>query len=112
MFSKSIKPLVITLSLATAFGIFVHDSRIDKATAAAVALPAILVTYHLGSVMTLLGSDAHTHTERLSLSQAVNDLKAQNPRMQPRSSDDKKHLMQRYVSRGYHPFDSYNTPFA
>lgn len=112
MLQKIIKPIVISISLATAFGIFVHDSRIDKATAAAIALPAVVVTYHLSSVMTLLGSDAHTHTERGSLAQAVLDLKAQNPRLQPRSSEDKRHQLQKYAARGYHPFDSYYTPFA
>ena len=112
MFSKIIKPVVITISLATAIGILVHDTRIDKATAAAVALPAIIATYHLSSVMGMLGSDPHTHSERGSLSQAIHDLKTQNPRLQPRSSEDKKHMLQKYVGRGYHPFDSYYTPFA
>lgn len=112
MLSKFIKPIIITVTIATAIGIFVHDTKIDKATAAAIAVPALVVTYHLSGVMSLLGSDAHTHTERGSLAQAIHDLKAQNPRIQPRSNEDKRHMLPKYVSRGYHPFDSYYTPFA
>jgi hypothetical protein len=112
MFSLIINPLAIIVSLTTACGVFVHDMKIDKFTMAALALPAVVASYDAGSKLAQLSPDLHTHSERLSLSQAVNDLRAQQPRVQPRTNDDKKHLLQRHAVRGAHTFDTYNLPIA
>ena len=109
---KFIQHYAIALSLITALGIFVHDMKIDKFTMTALALPVVIATFEVGSKLSFLASDSHTHIERASLSQAVTDLRAPSPRIQPRSSDDKKHLQQRYGVRGSQFFDSYHVPLV
>lgn len=105
-----IHPLIIFTSLSTASGVLLHDMRLDKMAVTAISNTATSPTYEAGSVKLInLATDAHTHTERHSLSQVVNDLKTPNPRQQPRS-DDKKHLMQKHVPKGKHVFDSYYLP--
>lgn len=111
MFSSAlINPLSVMISLSTMFGVVVHDTKIDQLTATMIAVPVIVATYEgAGAMHVLQSSNPHTHSEQLSLSQAVRNLAMQAPRIQPRS-DEKKHLLQKNVMRGHHPFDNYNLP--
>lgn len=112
MFPALINPTVtILVSAATATGVFVHDTRIDKAAMTAVSAPAVMAAYEANTKQTNLSPDLHPHSERGSLSQAVHDLKTQNPRIQPRA-EEKKHLMQKRVAKGHHAFDNYNLPIV
>lgn len=112
MFNLILNPMLIALSLSTATGVFVHDMKLDKATVVALALPSVVASYDAAAKLAQLAPDLHAHSERGSLSQAIHDLKASNPRVQPRTNDDKKHLMQKHVSRGTHPYDAYYVPLA
>ena len=112
MFNLLINPMMIALSLSTATGVFVHDMKLDKAAAVALALPSVVATYDVAAKLAQLAPDLHAHSERGSIAQAVHDLRSTSPRVQPRSNDDKKHLMQKHVSRGTHPFDAYYVPLA
>lgn len=106
-------PLSIFLSLSTATGVLVHDTRVDKATMAALSTPApATASGQADSKLVNISGDAHTHTERHSLSQAVRDLKADNPRLHPRSQADKKYVSQKNLGLGHNPFDSYALPLA
>lgn len=106
-------PLSIFLSLSTATGVLVHDTRIDKATMTALSSPSPVASGQADSKLVVnISGDAHTHTERHSLSQAVHDLKADNPRLHPRSPADKKYLSQKNLGLGHDPFDSYALPLA
>ena len=107
--STLLTPISIALSLSTATGVLLHDTKLDKAVSLAPALSANLDSADRS--VKLIG-DAHTHTERGSLAQAVRDMKTQNPRVQPRNTEDKKYLMQKNTPRGTHPFDRYNTPLV
>lgn len=111
MFANLLHPLLAIMSLSTATGVLVHDTRIDKATVSALALPSVMASVDAASKLSALSGDAHTHVERGSLAQAVHDLKAQNPRIQPRS-DEKRHFLQKHVARGHHAFDNYNLPLV
>lgn len=111
MFTQIINPIIVAMSLSTSVGVLLHDTRIDKMTATALSLPS-LVTYADVDKVSGFKSDFHTHVERGSLTQAVQDLKAQNPRIQPRENTDKKHLMQKYAPKGHHAFDNYNLPLV
>ena len=110
MFAALINPLTVIMSLSTATGVLVHDMHIDAAASTALALPSVVVSHEAGNKYVSLDGSAHTHVERTSLSQAVIDLKTQNPRIQPRTTEDKKHLLQKRVARGHHAFDNYNLP--
>jgi hypothetical protein len=109
MLSNFTNATVIFLSLITASGVFVHDTRIDKVAATAATLPSALLSYESNDKLTNVSSDSHVSTERSSLAQAVRDLQSTMPRIQPRT-EDKKHLMQVRIMRGHHPFDGYHLP--
>ena len=93
-FTTILNSLSIMLSLSTASGVLIHDTKIDKATAAAIAPLAVTANYETTDKLKISG-DPHTHSERGSLSQAVRDLKQQNPRLLPRAVEDRKHIVQR-----------------
>lgn len=105
-------PLSVFLSLSTATGVLVHDTRVDKAAMTALSAPSPVSSGQADSKLVNISGDAHTHTERHSLSQAVHDLKADNPRIQPRSQADKKYVSQKNLGLGHNPFDSYALPLA
>ena len=103
-----VHPLSAMISILTMTGVTVHDMNVDKVVSTAVYRPS---ETNDGSQLTRLGNDPHTHSERGSLSQAVRDLKASQPRVQPRN-DGKKHLLQKHATRGHHPFDNYTLPLV
>ena len=110
MYPSLINSFAIFISLTTATGIFLHDTRIDKATSVA-ALPVASISSDTGAKMVHIGpNDFHNHIERGSVARAVGILNSSVPGIAPRISEDKKHLMQRYSGRGHHPFDNYNLP--
>ena len=93
-----ITPLSIILSLTTASGVFIHDMKIDTVTLTAIAAPVVLA----GGVHLALAGELHTHAERGSLSQMVNDINGQNPLFQPRSAHkNKKYLTKRCTLIGH-----------
>lgn len=110
MYPSFINSFVILVSLATATGIFLHDTRIDKAASVA-ALPIASVNAEAGAKLVHSSpNDFHNHIERGSVARAVSVLHSSTPGIAPRVSEDKKHLMQRHISRGHHAFDNYNLP--
>ena len=111
MFAYLINPLLALMSLGTATGVLLHDTRIDKATVTALALPAAVVSLDGSSKFAGISSDLHTHAERTSLSQAIHDLKGQMPRTLPRN-EDKKHALPKFVAKGHHAFDNYTLPIV
>jgi hypothetical protein len=112
MYSPLLSILSFLISLSTASGIMLHDTRIDKATAAAVAAPLSLAQYDTGTNKGIqLGNDAHTHIERSAFSQAMRVYQTSTPGVQPRS-DDRKHMMQKHIPKGHHAFDNYNLPIV
>ena len=89
-------------------GVVVHDTKIDQFTTAYLTPPAVVSSYE-GRIV-LKKSDPHTHSERVSLSEFVRGMATNNPRLQPRLSDDKKYTLQKKVMKGHHPFDNYFLP--
>jgi hypothetical protein len=102
-----INPLPILLSLSTMFGVLVHDTKVDQFTTVMLTAPAIVASYE--GFHSMLSKTDHTHTERTSISELGRSLAYQNPRTQIRN-DEKKHILQKNVMRGHHPFDNYNLP--
>jgi len=110
MISNFANSLALLVSLVTASSVLLHDTRIDRAAMAASSLP-LPTAYEESNASKLLSSEAHTHVERVSVSQAVKDFSGNTPRIQPRN-EDKKHMMQKRVARGHHAFDNYNLPIV
>lgn len=106
-------PLSIAMSLSTATGVFVHDTKLDKATMTAIAAPAATVgVMAAGASAMHLSGDFHTHAERISLSQSVKDLNNQNPRIQPRSDKDRKNMKGKTDEDRQKLFDNNILPLA
>jgi hypothetical protein len=101
----------IAISLTTAVGVLIHDTKIDQATTTALAVPIVMAGFESIDRQTKFAGDPHTHSERSSLSQAIRDLRASGgtPRVQPRD-DDKKYHLQKKVAKGTHAFDGYYMP--
>ena len=98
------KSLVVLLSVSTAAGVFIHDSNIDRMTAA-VAAPAIIL-----SAGFILDGNSHPHAGEHSLSQATRDMQSQTPRVRPRDGRENKYKLASSVPKGRHPFDNYSLP--
>ena len=106
-------PLSIAMSLSTATGVFVHDTKLDKATLTAITAPVATVgVAAAGASMMHLSSELHTHAERLSLSQSVKDLNNQNPKVQPRSDKDRKDMKGKTDEDRQKLFDNNILPLA
>lgn len=111
MFSNIINTTALFVSLLTASSVFLHDTRIDKATIAAVSVPDVAAMYQEQGNKLLHAADAHTHVERVSFSQTVKDFSSGSPRVQPRN-EDKKYATPNRVGKGHHAFDNYNLPIV
>ena len=99
--------LSITFCLGTASSVLLHDTNADKAALTAVANRV----QHIENPVAKLGNDPHTHSERGSLHQAIRDLNASQPRVQPRNQGDKKYVQSK-STRGHHPFGDVMLPMV
>lgn len=109
-FTLFLTPLSVFLSLTTATGVMVHDTRIDRATMTALAVPSAIASAQGNSKLVNPATDSHTHVERHSLSSS--ELKGDSPRINPRTNADKKHLSQKRIGFGQDPLESHYLPLS
>lgn len=109
-FSLFITPLSVFLSLSTATGILMHDTKIDRATLTAISSASNAANSQANAKFVNIAPDLHPHTERHSMS--TKDLKTPNPKVPPRSPAEKKYLSQKNMGLGHNPFDSYALPLV
>ena len=95
----------VALALTTATSMFIHETNVDKAL-----ITAAHDQVGLRTPVTKPGSNPHTHSDRGSLYQAIRDLNASQPRIQPRNQNEKKYVQAKPTARGHHPFDNYTLP--
>lgn len=108
-----VTPLSIFLSLSTATGIFLHDTRVDKATLTVLSTANSSPSYQAANTKLVnYATDSHTHVERHSLSQSLHEVRGDNPRIPPRLGNEKKYVSQKNLGLGHNPFDSYALPLA
>lgn len=98
-------PISLFVSLAALTGVTIHDTKADKLATSIISMPSIMTTSDGSAKVANLDSSAHTHVERVSLS----DVKTSQPRIAPRA-EHKKHLMQKNMPKGTNRFDSYSLP--
>lgn len=108
MLPSLISTTSVLASLLTLFGVFLHDTRLDKAT---VIATTPMQAHYASAPKAMLQGDAHTHVERSSFSQAMRIYQTSTPGVQPRG-DERRHVMQRNVPKGHHAFDNYNLPLV
>lgn len=112
MFTTLLNSFAIILSLNTATGVLVHETKVDKATVTVLAPPLLVDSFDVSTKSASIQSELHTHVERTSIAQALSNERSEAPSTRPRAFDDKKYLLPKNVVRGHHAFDSYNLPLA
>ncbi len=109
MQNSLINSFVVMISLTTASGVLLHDTRIDKAASIAV-MPLAHLNVETGTrLVRTAPNDFHTHVERTQVGHSSPLLHSLTPSIAPRN-DDKKHFAQKFAPKGHHPFDNYNLP--
>lgn len=104
-----INSAVVSLSLATSVGVFIHDTKVDQAATTLFAVPVIAAGFESVQRPMKIAGDPHTHSERGSLAQAMRGIGGGTPRIQPRD-DNKLYQLQKKVAKGVHAFDGYYLP--
>jgi len=100
-------PISLFVSLAALTGVTLHDTKADKLATSIIAMPSIMTTSEGSAKVASLDSSAHTHVERVHLS----DVKTSQPRIAPRI-EHKKHMMQKNMPKGANRYDGYVLPTA
>lgn len=112
MFTKKSLQEYITLCLCVVslLGIALHDTKIDKLAALGIGVSAVAVLHQAQGAdgLARFTDTVHTHVERIS----IKNLATQEPRLQSRFIDDKKHIAQKSVPKGHHWFDGYFVPLT
>jgi len=85
---KFIKPAPVIVTVLTLVGILMHDMHIDKATAVAISLPAVVAS--TGALEKVISPTYHTHVERVSFSRY--DGGSSLPNLQPARNDDRRYI--------------------
>lgn len=93
----SIQTTLVALSLVTAFGVFMHDSKLDQAAATALAVPLglSLALAQTTDAKPKLKSESHTHVERAMLDRTTHKSNAVPPR-----TGDRKYMLTKHA-RGF-----------
>ncbi len=100
----------VIISLLTATGVTLHDTKLDRAFVSTINTPIISRSV-VSSAESIKSTELHTHVERTSFAQAVHNIQSGSPRIHPRE-DHKKHVTPKSVSRGHHAFDNYSLPMV
>lgn len=110
--SLLVTPLSIFLSLSTSTGVFLHDTRVDKAALTVLSGASSNTNSDANVKLVNHATDSHTHVERHTLSQSPHQVRGDNPRIPPRAGHEKKYMSQKNIGLGHNPFDSYALPLA
>ena len=106
---KILHLFTITISLLTASGVLIHDSRIDKASST-IRTQTVKRTVKVTTGDLDLSVDPHTHPEKGAHS--LKGFTYKNPIAPPRNQKVKKYLQQNIEPRGRHAFDNHYLPLV
>ena len=106
--------LMTALSIVTAFGVFLHDGRVDRAATVSLYRPSDAarssdeLTLRMRS---FTETDAHTHPDHnAAKSSLLNSFAYQSPSVPPRRDTHHKHILKQIEIGGRHAFDNANLP--
>lgn len=101
------------LSLITAFGVFMHDGRVDRAIIARYEKPFDGIYSAQGAALklkTFVATDAHTHPDHnAARSSLLNSFAYQSPSVPPRKEDRHRLELENDLG-GRHAFDNTTLP--
>ncbi len=114
MLTKLFNTTMTVMSLLTAFGVFLHDGRVDKATTTALG-SGVFSYANTGPILqryrSFVDGDAHTHPDHnAARSSLLNSFAYQSPSVPPRGNDQKRHELGGLRARGHHAFDNATLP--
>jgi len=92
-----LNPLPLIFTIATTFGVLVHDTQIDRAALVA-AVPVSFATFAAVDVLTKSG-ESHVHVERTHGPNTLASLRIAVPRVQPRD-DDRRYIQTKKLYLG------------
>jgi hypothetical protein len=78
-------PLPLVFTLATTFGVLLHDTQVDRAATVALTLPTALATY--AAVDSAIKFAEHVHVEKVSVGAHLPNFKNAVPRLQARDDE-------------------------
>jgi hypothetical protein len=113
MLRIALTPLAILLSLSTGFGVFLHETKVDKLAALTIAAP--LTATKKTVTASLLDSMPHTHHSHADagfLGMNSREFRTKSPGLMPRRDKDERYRLNKKVARGFHFFDSYHLPLS
>lgn len=87
-----VNPSLIVFIIATAFGVIMHDTQVDKASVA-ITTPSHFTNYAASEVSK---STEHVHVERVSITNQGSSTR-NTPKTQPRD-DDRKYIQSKKVA--------------
>ncbi len=96
-----IKQAPILFTLFTAAGVLMHDMHLDKATAVAITLPAVVAS--TAAIDNMFASMHHTHVERASIPRVSAAYRSSLPTVRPPRDDERHHVQDKklqYTSGG------------
>ncbi len=106
---KLLNTFIVTLSLLTATGVFIHDGRIDRA-ASTTRPTSMKHASDSGAAASDSGLAGNPHTHPEKAGRTLKGFAYQSPSINPRESRLKRYLMQNYEPRGRHAFDNHYLP--
>ncbi len=98
MFPTLINPLAMTFTIATTFGVLVHDTQIDRASMLAITVPSAYISYAAVDSVNK-SSEQHVHVERVSAPAHFAGMNRSTPRIQPRD-DDRRYIQSKKLNFG------------
>lgn len=104
--------LLAMVSLLTATGVFMHDTRVDKAALTAVSTPNKVRSSSApiaSRFSKFISADAHTHPDHNAAKSLISGFTHKAPSIHPREHH-RRHMLQKFEPRGRHAFDNYNLP--
>lgn len=110
--SLLVTPLSIFLSLSTATGVVMHDTRIDKATLTVLSGSSVNQNSDANIKIVNHATDSHTHVERHTLSTALHQLRSDNPKVSPKTDEEKHYAAQKHLGFGNNPYENSFVPLS
>ncbi|QQS21779.1 hypothetical protein IPM09_04660 [Candidatus Saccharibacteria bacterium] len=108
--------VMTSVSLLTAFGVFMHDGRVDRAATTALHRPfdAVSTTDELVQrFRTVIESDTHTHPDHnAARNSLMSSFTYQSPTVPPRREAHHKYVLKQIEFGGRHAFDNANLPIV
>jgi len=93
-----VNPIIIAFTFATAFGVLAHDTKIDQATAVAIAAPVVAAA-SFAAMDSVIKSSEHTHVEKFAMRSSAGAFQTDMPRTQPRD-DARRYVVSKKVMTG------------